>query len=128
MRKLFALLLVALTASANEISYRSLQSGSTAGGTPLFDHGIHGEGQVIAILDTGLDYDNCFFAESDGSRPPINTGSPASGYAWTNIDPTRRKVIAYDFLYSCDQFPGAPGCEDPSDPKAHDSQGHGTHA
>jgi hypothetical protein len=128
MRKLFALILVAMTASANEISYRSLQSGSTAGGTPLFDHGIHGEGQVIAILDTGLDYDNCFFAEPDGSRPPINTGTPAGGYAWTNMNANRRKVIAYDFLYSCDQFPGAPGCEDPNDPKAYDNQGHGTHA
>jgi hypothetical protein len=129
MRKLFALVLVvAMTASANEISYRSLQSGSTAGGTPLFDHGIHGEGQVIAILDTGLDYDNCFFAELDGSRPPINTGSPTGGYAWANVDPNRRKVIAYDFLYSCDQFPSAPGCEDPNDPKAYDNQGHGTHA
>ncbi|MCU1347535.1 MAG: hypothetical protein JWO56_565 [Acidobacteria bacterium] len=128
MRKLLAVLAIAVTASANEISYRSLQSGSTGGGTPLHDRGIHGEGQVIAVLDTGLDYDNCYFAEADGSRPPVNTGTPGGGLASGNVNPGRRKVIAYDFLYSCDQFPGAPGCDDPNNPAAYDNQGHGTHA
>jgi len=129
MRKLFAvLLLVALPLSANEVSIRSLQSGWAGSSTPLFDHGIHGEGQIIAVLDTGLDYDNCFFAEADGSAPPINLGTPGGGYAWTNIAPSRRKVIAYDFLYSCAQYPGAPYCEDPNDQEAYDNQGHGTHA
>lgn len=129
MRKLFALLLIAATAaSANEISYRSLQSGSSNGGTPIYDHGIHGEGQIVAVLDTGVDYDSCYFAEADKSAPPINTGTPNGGYAWTNVDPSRRKIIAYDFLYSCDQFPGASGCDDPTKATAYDNQGHGTHA
>jgi hypothetical protein len=129
MRKLFAvLLLVTLPLAANEVSYHSLQSGWTGSATPLFDHGIHGEGQIIAVLDTGLDYDNCFFAEADGSAPPMNTGTPSGGFGWTNINPARRKVIAYDFLYSCAQFPGMPDCENPSDPMAYDNQGHGTHA
>lgn len=129
MRKLFAvLLLLAFPLSANEVSYHSLQSGWSSSATPLFDHGIHGEGQIIAVLDTGLDYDNCYFAEADGSAPPINTGTPAGGFNWTNINPSRRKVIAYDFLYSCAQFPGAPYCENPSDPAAYDNHGHGTHA
>ena len=120
--------MVASTALANDISYRTLQSGSPSGGTPLHDRGLHGEGQVIAILDTGLDYDVCYFAEPNNAAPPINTGSPQGGLAWGNVDPTRRKVIAYDFLYSCDQYPGARGCEDPSSPSAWDNQGHGTHA
>jgi hypothetical protein len=123
MRKLFAVVLMALTASANELSYRSLQSGPAALGTPLHDHGLHGEGQIIAILDTGLDYDNCFFAEADGTMPPINTRMDSD-----NVDLKRRKVVAYDFLYSCDQYPGAPGCDDPRNPAAYDNQGHGTHA
>jgi hypothetical protein len=127
-RKLFVLLLIAATASANEISYRSLQSGSSNGGTPIYDHGIHGEGQIVAVLDTGVDYDSCYFAESDRSAPPINTGTPGGGYGWTNIDTSRRKVIAYDFLYSCAQFPGVSGCDDPTKPAAYDNQGHGTHA
>ena len=94
MRKLFAvLLLAAFPLSANEVSYRSLQSGWNSSATPVTDHGIHGEGQIIAVLDTGLDYDSCYFAEPDGSAPPINTGTPSGGFAWTNVNPARRKEI-----------------------------------
>jgi subtilase family protein len=130
MRKLFAvLLLLAFTASANEISYRSLQSGSQFGGTPLYDHGLHGEGQILAVLDTGVDYSICYFAEENGALPPINTGSVAGGLGWTNVDLSRRKIIAYDFVYSCDQFPAATYCDDPAiGLNAFDNQGHGTHA
>ena len=74
MRKLFAVLLVAASASANEVSVRSLQSGSPTGPTPLWDAGLHGEGQIVAVLDTGLDYTSCYFAETNGALPPINTG------------------------------------------------------
>ncbi|HSP17240.1 MAG TPA: S8 family serine peptidase [Thermoanaerobaculia bacterium] len=131
MRKLFAVLLVCATpAFANEISYRSLQSGWLGFGTPIFDHGIHGEGQIISVLDTGLDWTSCYFAEPDNSRPPFNTGSPTIGRAWENIDLSRRKVIAYDFLYSCDQFPGAAYCSDPAEHPMYDyvERDHGTHA
>lgn len=128
MRKLFAIVLIASSVYANEISYRSLQSGSPTGPTPLHDRGIHGEGQIIAIIDTGLLYDNCYFAEEDNSPPPFNTGSPNGGLDWENVDTSRRKVIAYDFLYSCDQYPGAPGCDTPGNPASLDNQGHGTHS
>jgi len=131
MRRLFAICLIAaLPVSANEISYRSLQSGWLGFSTPVFDHGIHGEGQIIAVLDTGVDWTSCYFAEPDNSKPPFNTGSPAGGLAWQNIDPSRRKIIAYDFLYSCDQFPGARDCDVPSTHPLYDyiQRDHGTHA
>ena len=128
MRKLFAVVLISFTASANEISYRSLQSGSASGPTPLHDRGLHGENQIIAIIDTGLDPNDCYFAEHDGRLPPFNTGTPAGGLEWENVDLTRRKIVAYNFLYSCDQYPGAPGCDTPGDPASYDNQGHGTHA
>ncbi|MEO8036231.1 MAG: S8 family serine peptidase [Acidobacteriota bacterium] len=130
MGKLFVLLsmLASSVVFANEISVRTLQCGTSNCGTPIHDHGIHGEGQVIAVLDTGLDYDNCYFAEADGSAPPVNTGTPAGGFAFSNVNANRRKVIAYDFLYSCEQYPGASGCENPSNPFDWDNQGHGTHA
>ncbi len=131
MRKLLVLaLLLASAASANEISYRSLQSGWLGFGTPLFDRGIHGEGQIIAVLDTGVDWTSCYFAEPDNSKPPFNTGSPAIGRAWENVDLARRKIIAYDFLYSCDQYPGARDCSDPAKHPMYDyvERDHGTHA
>jgi hypothetical protein len=129
MRKLFAVVLLGtLTLSANEISYRSLQSGSGTGPTPLHDRGIHGEGQIIAIIDTGVDINNCYFAELDGQLPPFNTGSPSGGLEWENVDLTRRKIVAYDFLYSCDQYPGKPGCDTPGQLSSYDNQGHGTHS
>src|SRR5437868_2136807 len=111
MRKLLVLaVILASTASANEMSYKSLKSSWDGFATPISDHGIHGEGQIIAILDTGLDWTSCYFAEPDNSKPPFNTGSPSLGLAWQNIDTSRRKVIAYDILYSCDQFPGMADC------------------
>src|SRR5438093_12421422 len=114
MSKLFALVALCATAlSANELSYKSLQSGFSGSTTPLYDHGIHGEGQIVAFLDTGVDYDSCFFIESDGSAPPINTRLNSSA-----VDLNRRKIVAYDFLYSCYQYPNATGCDDPSSPTA----------
>ena len=35
---------------------------------PLWDKGIKGQGSVVAVLDTGLDYDHNFFSLTDKSR------------------------------------------------------------
>lgn len=128
MRKLFAVLLIAVSASANEASYRSLQSGTPTGPTTLHDRGLRGQGQIISVLDTGLDYTSCYYAEPDGTPPPFNLGTPAGGLEWQNVDPSRRKVIAYNFLFSCAQYPTAKGCDTPGAPGALDNHGHGTHA
>jgi Subtilase family len=131
MRKLLVLaFLIAIPLSADETAYLALQSGWLGFVTPVFDHGIHGEGQIVAVLDTGVDWTSCYFAEADNSKPPFNTGSPQLGLAWQNVDLSRRKVIAYDFLFSCDQFPGAPGCDVPATHPIYDyvQRDHGTHA
>ncbi|HEU5161715.1 MAG TPA: S8 family serine peptidase [Thermoanaerobaculia bacterium] len=128
MRRPLVLLLLALLAfplGADLTALRVLQSGSPYGSMAMHDRGVDGRGEIIAIVDTGADVDSCVFAEADGSLPPVNTGS-AQGLGWQNVDLSRRKVIAYDFLYSCDQFPGRAGCDDPSSPRAWDNNGHGT--
>lgn len=50
----------------------------------IWNQGLTGANETITFGDTGLDYDNCFFSEQDGSSPPINT-----------FDPNRRKVVGY---------------------------------
>ena len=117
------LALFAGSAAANDLTLTSMQSGGNT--TPIHDRGIRGEGQIIAVLDTGADWTSCFLAEPDGSAPPINTGTPVDGLDWQNIDLSRRKIVAYNFLYSCDQYPGAPDCEQANE---FDTHGHGTRA
>jgi hypothetical protein len=34
--------------------------------TPLWNRGLHGEGQMIGIMDSGLDYNSCFFRDPEG--------------------------------------------------------------
>jgi len=97
----------------NDTSIWVGQSGLYAGeATPIFDHGIYGEGHVAAVLDTGLDADMCYFRDDVLGLPPTNTGSG------TTVDPDQRKVIAVDFLDPA---------EDPTNPNHWDTQGHGTH-
>jgi subtilisin family serine protease len=93
---------------------RIVQSASTSEGAETFwQRGLRGEGQVIAVLDTGTDPLSCFFIEEDGSLPPIIFGSELVAG-----DMTRRKIIAYDLL-PCEENEG-------SGLTIYDNQGHGT--
>lgn len=65
--------------------------------TPVWNHGIHGEGQMIGIMDSGLDYNSCFFRDPEGDP----------------IGPAHRKVHAYRLTGGA----AYDGCSD----------GHGTH-
>jgi hypothetical protein len=47
--------------------------------TPVWIHGIYGEGQIVCEMDTGLDYNSCWFRDT-GNAPP---------------GPNHRKVIDY---------------------------------
>jgi len=90
------------------------QSGLSAGqATPVYDNGIYGEGQVVGVLDTGLDADMCFFRDDTLGLPPVNEGFGAG-----NPDTQQRKVIIVNFLWTA---------EDPADPTDWDTQDHGTH-
>jgi hypothetical protein len=111
----------------NDRTAGTIQSGTQGkemGQTPIWAHGIRGEGQIVGMADTGLDANSCYF--NGDALPVLNTWSEAAGYG-TLTDPSHRKIVAYDFLYSCDQWPTGPSCEDPNDHTKWDNQGHGTH-
>ncbi|MBD3368604.1 MAG: S8 family serine peptidase [Candidatus Eisenbacteria bacterium] len=46
--------------------------------TPVWDKGLHGEGEIVAVMDSGIDYNSCWFR--DGGATP---------------GPSHRKVIDY---------------------------------
>jgi hypothetical protein len=46
--------------------------------TPVWDQGLHGEGEIVAVMDSGIDYNSCWFR--DGGAAP---------------GPSHRKVIDY---------------------------------
>jgi hypothetical protein len=92
------------------------QSGLSGGQTtPVFSHGIFGEGQVVGILDTGIDPDMCYFRDPLRGLPPRNECNGG-----TTIDTAQRKLLAVDFLWSSECSGGISGSE-------WDTQGHGTH-
>lgn len=75
-----------------------VQSGNSSY-APLWGAGLTGSGQTVAMSDTGVDYDSCFF--SDATRPvPID-----------RVDPLHRKIIYYRAM---------------TDKQDHEA-GHGTH-
>ncbi len=90
------------------------QSGLDRGqATPVHDRGIRGEGQVVCVLDTGMDADSCYFRDEAQGLPPANVG-----FGTGTPSPNQRKVAIVNFLWDED---------DPADVRDWDNQGHGTH-
>lgn len=72
------------------------QSGLSGGQTtPIFSQGIYGEGQTVAVLDTGIDPDMCFFRDTSLGLPPTNACNGG-----TAANQSQRKVVAVNFLAS----------------------------
>ena len=91
------------------------QSGTSGGGTtPVFDNGILGAGQVVGVLDTGIDIDSCYF------RDPSESPATNECNYGTSVNPDHRKVLAVDFLWSAECASGISNSE-------WDTQDHGTH-
>ncbi len=92
------------------------QSGLSGGmTTPIFSQGIYGEGQTVAVLDTGIDVDMCYFRDATLGLPPINACNGG-----TTVNTSQRKVVAVDFLWANECNGGISGSE-------WDNQNHGTH-
>jgi len=58
--------------------------GNAVGTTPIWDMGLHGEGEVIGVGDSGLDTGHCFFEEAAGQTAAQQTYSA-----------NHRKVVNY---------------------------------
>jgi len=92
------------------------QSGLDGGQTtPIFDHGIHGEGQVVGYIDTGNDVDSCYFRDPAVGLPAMNACDGG-----TVVNAAHRKILAVDFLASGECTSGIANNE-------WDTQGHGSH-
>lgn len=92
------------------------QSGTSGGqATPVYDHGITGEGQVIGVLDTGIDPDMCYFRDMAEGLPTTNECNGG-----TAVNTNHRKILAVDFLWQNDCNGGIGNGE-------WDDQDHGTH-
>jgi hypothetical protein len=92
------------------------QSGLSGGQTtPIFSQGIYGEGQVVGIIDTGIDADMCYFRDTSLGLPPTNACNGG-----TVVDNAQRKILAVDFLWSTDCAGGISNTE-------WDSHDHGSH-
>lgn len=100
----------------NDTTVWVCQSGVTGGqATPVFTNGIFGQGQVVAILDTGIDPDMCYFRDPARGLPPRNECDGG-----TVVDPLQRKVLAVDFLWTSECAGGISATE-------WDTHDHGTH-
>lgn len=95
----------------NDEARRITQAGGFLDTTPFLDHGIHGFHQLIAICDTGIDIDSCYFRHDHLLLPPLNRLDDI------HVNPSLRKVVAVTFLDPND---------DPSNPSHWDNHGHGT--
>ncbi len=82
--------------------------------TPLFDQGLYGCGQVIGMLDTGMDVDHCSFEDPDpGNEFPYVHCTDGAGCSTISPTEAHRKVAAF---YHWETSGGTPG----------DSHNHGT--
>ncbi len=70
---------------------------NVSGQTPIWAQGIDGTGEIVTLMDSGVDYNSCFFRE-DGNAPP---------------GPTHRKIIDYS-TFGGQEYDGC-------------GTGHGTH-
>jgi hypothetical protein len=70
-----------------------VQSGDAAKkSTPLWDRGLHGEGEVVGVADSGLDHQSCFFFDVD-NPVTIPAARGAGQVAPTYTSATHRKIV-----------------------------------
>ena len=78
----------------NDVAHAIIQGGSTDSSVhPIWDHGLYGEGEIVGVSDTGIDYDHAMFR--DTSPPKFDD---PKNYDLNNLpspDPSHRKIVHY---------------------------------
>ncbi len=88
--------------------------------TPIFDKGIYGCGQTVALADTGQDYDACYFRDPNNGAPPFSSCLAAPCPAATPATNRRKDILYYNWS-------GTPTGDDDTCPATLGASGHGTH-
>ncbi len=88
--------------------------------TPIFDHGIFGCGQTVAVADTGQDYDACYFRDDLNGPPPFYSCLYAPCPAGAPDPGMRKDIIYYNWS-------GTATGDDDTCPATLGGSGHGTH-
>jgi len=60
-----------LTVQANNTPQTGMDT-VVAGSLPLWDRNIKGQGQIVTVMDTGVDYYSCWFKDPNGNPPGPN--------------------------------------------------------
>lgn len=95
--------------------------GPTTQSTPVFDRGIFGCGQIVALADTAQDYDGCYFRDAVNGPPPIATCAAPPCPLGTPAGNRRKDILYYNWSG------GPAGEEDTCPASLTGASGHGTH-
>ena len=66
--------------------------------TPVFDHGIMGQGEIVAVADSGVRTDSCFFINAQGDDPIANSYTQVDPPGNITVNTSYRKIIGYNVL------------------------------
>lgn len=98
-----------------------LHQSGTPDQRPVFDQGLLGCGQVIGMLDSGMDYSHCAFEDTVLGEPPVSECADGDLCLPGTPDYDQRKTAQYYKWSAIDDELGDAAC-DPST-----GAGHGTH-
>ncbi|MDZ3824016.1 MAG: S8 family serine peptidase [Pseudoxanthomonas sp.] len=96
------------------------QSGSP-GQLPVFDRGLLGCGQVVGVLDSGVDFNHCAFNDTVHGDPPISDCGDGAACAPGLPDLLQRKTLHYYKWSGAGDALGDNACSSST------GAGHGTH-
>lgn len=98
-----------------------LHQSGTPDQRPVFDQGLYGCGQVVAVLDSGVDYSHCSFNDAKAGPPPVSDCNDGDGCVPGVPDFLQRKTAHYYKWSGAGDVLGDATCDTST------GAGHGTH-